>query len=188
MKKSPRYLRAHKSLVESGRRSILGPLVAQSARAALEKIVKEDYTPSAGIYYCLRNPDGWEAFSYRFDEYPECDHSELWESYCAPILAQRWSARLKKPAAQLERQLSMHSYAFPRGRVARPHESKAAMTVMHGGDTPKGISSSTINRLFSLSAATKWVRDEHERCQADDRDAVRSILKLTETWPAVTYS
>lgn len=163
-----------------GPRRVLGPLVAQSARALIDSLV-EDFTPSEGIYYCVRNPDGWSPFSYRFDEYPEIDHFEFWEEYVSPVLAARWARVLKQHPAGLQLKLSNLVYGFPRGRVSQfNHKFK----VLHGNDMPGSVSRNSINRLFSLPSSVSWESDDHERCQIADRDGLRRLLKLAETWKA----
>ncbi len=171
---------------------LLRPSIAQSARAHIDRVLQkrlyEDLTPSDGIFYVIRYPKGWTLFAYRYDEYPDTiDHSELWTEYCAPILAHNWAAPLKRPVRALEKAIAQHTYGFPRGRVSRNHRSK--FTVHFGNDFLKlGISKNTVERAFTLNGVCKWERDEHEQCQKDDREALRSLFKLKETWPAVGAS
>ena len=178
-------------VLESKGARTLGPSVAQSARELIDKLMRpvdESATPSEGIYYVLRYPDGWQPFALRFDEFPEMDHSDMWADFVAPVLAQGWSRALKLPPTRLENRLKLHAYGFPRGRVARA-PGKMIFNILYGGDvTPAmGVSNATIERLFSVTGVSKWVRDEHEQCQLDDRDAVRDALRIgpKESWKAV---
>lgn len=169
------------TMTGAGVSTVLRPLTYQYVRLQLARLV-EAQSPSEGLYYLVLTPTGWEPYSYRFDEFPELDHPELWEDYVAPVLAHRWAAKLKRPASVLEKNLAYHPFAFPRGRVGgKPWK------VFHGKDTPKGISRALIQRLFTLPPSTKWELDDHEQCQKVDRDDVRALLNIRETWPAVSW-
>lgn len=176
-------------LIEAGRGKILSPFVANSTRAALLKLVEHDQ-PSDGIYYALRYPTGWQLFAYRYDDFPSTlDHTEVWEDFCAPVMANHWAPVLKHSASKLEVMFKALVYAFPRGRVinrANPGNREKGLVVYHGDDLPSSISRNTVQRMFSLPPGTQWELDDHERCQKYDRDVMRRLLKLkpAEIWPA----
>lgn len=46
---------------------------------------------SAGIYFVVRLPKGWELVAFRFDEHPDGGHPEYWEAYVSSLLAQAWT-------------------------------------------------------------------------------------------------
>ncbi len=179
MRKLSKTAECFTQLVEAGRGHVLRPLVAQSARELLENLV-EAANPSEGIYYCLRNPDGWAPFPYRFDEYPRIDHATFWAEYIVPVLAMRWSRALNVPAKRLESGLELAAHGFPRGRVMRNVAGR--YVVLHGDGMPRSIRRKTIDRLFSLPRDTKWEPDSEERCQVEQRDVIRGLLRLKETW------
>lgn len=157
----------------------LPPAVSTSARRARKR-------PSEGIYYAVRFSEGWSIFICRFDEFGgETDHTALWEDYVCQPLALNWEQSFGDDGV-LEEALHLHAYGFPRGRIARV-PGGSTFNILHGGDLEKfmGISPETIERLFSVTGRAHWVRDEHEQCQEDDRDAVRRILRLKENWRAV---
>jgi hypothetical protein len=158
---------------------VLMPLVWSSSRA--NQLI-ESVTPTEGVYYVIRRPEGWELFSYRFDEFPETDHSEAWETFVAPVLAHVWQDKIRKPARYIENALILASYAFPRGRVSQTTPGK--FVVLHGEDQDK-VSPKRIEQAFSISGRAKWEFDIHEQCQKEDRDAVRQLLGIKENWRAV---
>ncbi len=166
------------ALRRANRHRVYRPIVANQSRLETRSL-SESASATDGIYYAMRAPSGWTLFAYRFDEFPEIDHSELWETHVAPILALRWAPSAK--AAKLEAELASFPYAFPRGRVSR---SGNRFLVSHGGDLPASITKSAVMRAFSLPPNTPWELDNHEICAEIDRDAVRRLLKLKETWPA----
>lgn len=174
------------TLCERHGRRVLGPTVYQSTREKLAKIT-ESSEPSEGIYYVVRTPTGWEAHSYRYDEFPLIDHTEFWESYVVPVLAHKWSKIAGIKPRELEAALNMYPYAFPRGRVSDARYAGKGYIVNHGKDLPVGVSKSTINRLFSLPPTTPWDFDNHEQCSVNDRDEVRRLLCIKDTWPAVDH-
>lgn len=148
-----------------------------STRARLRKLV-ENNTPSEGIFYVVPNTDGsWSPFTYRFDEFPEIDHTEFWEKHVCPILAHRWAAKLKVPAEDLESELTLFPYAVPRGRVSR--NAGFRFTVHYGNDLPAGVSKSTINRMFALATDTPWEKDDHEVTDPNDRAVISRTLRLS---------
>lgn len=138
--------------------------------------------PSEGAYFYVRYPLGWDLYAVRALDRGFIGHSTLWEELVCPDLAKQWSKTLKVPAKALERELKLHVYGFPRGRVSKG--SGRSWLVLHGGDA-SGLSKVKVECAFQIGKRAKWERDSHEQCQAADRDAVREILKIKETWPAV---
>ena len=173
---------ANKHMYESLSPKVLAPLVEETAKEIANRLT-EPALPTDGIYYVVRYPDKWDIFAYRFDNFPETDHSALWTDYLAPILSRIWSKALKLSPQILEQELSLHTYGFPRGRVTN---MSGRFKVLHGGDTTALVPASRIERAFDLSGMAKWERDGHEQCQGEDKEAIRSLLKIKENWPAVS--
>lgn len=147
------------------------------------RIVAENLKPAEGIYYYVPFPRRWEIFAIRFDEWgDDMDHTALWEELLLPHFAAEWSRALNVPAGVLERKLRLHPYGIPRGRIGRG--AGRVWLVLHGGDA-KGLSESKVESAFQIRRLARWERDAHEQCQQADRDAVREMLDLDETWPAV---
>ena len=145
---------------------------------------------SEGIYYVARFPTGWQLLAYRFRAQSDFGHSEFWEEHVVSELATAWSRHFteKQGAGQrseshLHTELGMLVYGFPRGRVVQTGER---YRVFHGNDlkSSMGINRAEIEKAFGITGLAQWEFDEHERCQAHDRDAVRALLGLKEAWPA----
>ena len=75
-------------------------------------------------------------------------------------------------------------YGFPRGRVTKIGKT---YTIYHGNDRQQfmKINKSDIEQIFGVSGHCKWEFDDHERCQAADKAAIRELLGIKEDWPAV---
>lgn len=159
--------------------AVLRPLVARSARDLIDRVVGGPITPSEGLFYIVRFTSGWQAFTLRFDEFPTMDHHKFWRRFLCPILAQDWCETLRKSPTMLEDRLRPHAHGFPRGRVGRASDD-AGFDVFHGGDSQPymGTPVATIERLFSLPSAARWLVDEREAFRVRDRDAVCSILQM----------
>ena len=170
----------HKNIYEGLSPRTISPLVVQTARSLIDRL-DESALPTDGIYYVVRYPDKWDVFAYRFDNFPEIDHTALWCDHVAPVLARCWGRALRLSPAKLEKSLTLHAYGFPRGRVTK---MGMQFRVLYGGDAPF-IPNSRVEHAFDLAGA-KWERDEHEQCQAEDKEAVRSLLRIKEDWKAVS--
>jgi hypothetical protein len=171
------------AILKRGGPALMRPVAAMCARRAAQ--VADGAKPTEGIYYVVRTPEGWSLFPYRFDECAECGHLQLWEEYLAPILAQVWAGTLRRPAHRIEKELRLLTYGFPRGRVSI---AERRHIVLHGNDSvPQLIPKSELLAAFSLRRGTRFVLDDHEHCQADDRDAIRGVLQIAAQWPAVSF-
>lgn len=161
---------------------------ANRAQALIDAVVlrqmvrQENLEPSEGAYYVVRYPLGWDIYAVRASEWGVMDHSDLWAELVVPHVAGAWSKPLKTPAKALEKALRLHVYGFPRGRVSG---AGGRYKVLYGGDA-KILSKPRLERAFQITGKAVWERDVHEQCQVDDRDAIRHILRLKETWPAVS--
>ena len=133
--------------------------------------------PSEGIYYIVRYPKGWELLTYRFQDREEIDHSEWWEREVASLVASAWQfPSLKK--------IRLLTYAFPRGRISKPGK---IYQVLFGEDFMPATQrlKSEIISAFGIADKFIWTFDEHERCQELDRDEMRTLIAIKETWAAV---
>lgn len=116
--------------------------------------------PSEGIYYILPYPGKWSLFPYRFDQFPEIDHSELWESYCSAMMASAWSKKLNVSPRQFRSQIMELVYSVPRGRITK---GKGGYLIFNGNDWKQtGISEQDIRAAFGLPATSKLMFDDHE--------------------------
>lgn len=177
-------LELHTRLLERYGSRVLRPIVYQSTREHLARIAETE-SPSDGIYYCILSPNGtWNLSSYRFDEMPEKDHDKYWEDFVAPLVAYQWAARLKRDPEQLAQALQSNYFGFPRGRIGK---DGGRFFVRHGNDTPVGITKEQIRRAFTLPTSAEWEFDTHERCQPEDRDIIRRLLRLKQTWSATGH-
>ena len=149
------------------------------------------HSATTGCYYVVRLPLGWRAIAFREDEFPgEPGHVELWmqEYGLAEWLARQWAAPLGKSPGRLVAELSECWYGFPRGRVT---QSGSQYQVRHGADLTRkmNVTRPALEALFGIqpraTLKTKWVFDEHERCQQEDMESIRSLLRISETWNAV---
>jgi len=142
----------------------------------LGKIIK---TMSGGIWYIIRDTEGWKLFAHPFR--PESkieDHTAFWEQILAPYLAMKY--RLPK---KLERELALHPYAFPRGRVTKIGKQ---FVVYHGNDWQPFPARAEVAKAFHLvnRDRVKWVLDEHEMRMGWDMECVSDLLSLKPDEPA----
>ena len=112
-------------------------------------------------------------FSGRGDE---IDHSQYWETTVAPLLADEW--KLSNSQAS---ELSLLVYGFPRGRVVRVRNS---YIFFNGEDYSQFATIKQIANAFSLNSGFAFKFDDHERCQLEDKQALRALLNLQEDWKA----
>jgi hypothetical protein len=138
--------------------------------------------PSEGIFYVIRNPDGWSHCAHRFDQCPESGHPKFWENVVAPTLARRWSHDDAARNRELEAELVNHPYGFPRGRVTKIGQQ---YVVYHGNDLRGLVARKAIEAAFGIAKRCRWEFDEHERCLRADKEGVRRCLGIREDWPAV---
>jgi hypothetical protein len=177
----PWHPTAFEPLRKQGRARVLSPMVIQRSRFLAADPDKAP-VPSEGLYYCVRFPNAWYLFAYRFDEFRRVAHRTLWQKHVTPVMACLWAEKTGTDTDQLEKDLYTRPHAFPRGRVESM--SRGAYRILHGEDLPASISKNIINRAFGLSANTTWENDLHETCLVADRDYARKRLEITETWPA----
>lgn len=149
------------------------------------------HSPTTGCYFVVRLPVGWQAIAFREDEFPgEPGHVELWtqEYGLAEWLARQWAAPLGKKPRLLAAELSECWYGFPRGRVTK---SGSQFQVRQGADLTRkmNVTRPALEALFGIqprtTRKTRWIFDEHERCQRGDVESIRSLLRISETWKAV---
>lgn len=157
----------------------------------------EDTYPTDGLFYCVRLPDQWLLASLLYSEFWQAvDHFVMWEHFVAKELAAAWVKRLAtaRPSLSyltLHEELSKLPLAFHRGRVqyqlGEASDVPGVFNVYHGKDFPAGtdMSRALVERCFWVQGRARWVFEEHEQCRASQRDAMRVLLGLTETWSAV---
>jgi len=148
------------------------------------------YTATTGCYYVARLPLGWWVIAFREDEFPgEPGHVELWmqENGLAEWLTRQWAVSLGKNPGRLAAELSECWYGFPRGRIT---QSGSKYRVHHGADLKRkmNVTRPALEALFGIqpraTRKTKWIFDEHERCQREDVESIRRLLRISETWNA----
>ena len=141
-------------------------------------------TPSDGIYYVVRFPQGWKLIFCRYAENPEdCDHSEFWGKLISQFLVPIWAKALKEPAKQIAEALHLHTYGFPRGRIT---VKDGKIYVLHGSDLKSfhEVKRKDIERAFGIYGKARWIDDEHEHCQDYDKQMLRELLHIKEDWEA----
>ena len=154
--------------------------VAQPNRAA----------SSEGIFYLIALFREWAIMPVRFDQQSEFGHTDFWEQSVVDHLVTQWHSKVINtfPApAELRAALLPLVYAFPRGRVVRQGDQ---FTVYHGNNLKPFMKMSRrfIEGDFGIQGRATWVFDEHEQCVAADRDRMREVLGLKQTWPAAAVS
>jgi len=154
--------------------------VAQPNRAA----------SSEGIFYLIALFREWAIMPVRFDQQSEFGHTDFWEQSVVDHLVTQWHSKVINtfPApAELRAALLPLVYAFPRGRVVRQGDQ---FTVYHGNNLKPFMKMSRrfIEGDFGIQGRATWVFDEHEQCVAHDRDQMREVLGLKQTWPAAAVS
>ena len=139
--------------------------------------------PREGIYYVVREPDGWRLFAHQFASGADRNHVEMWEEDLVPALARQWERRLAGAVLDLDRLLTVFAFAFPRGRVTKV---KDRFVIYHGNDLHASmrVSRTSIEKAFGVTGICHWEYDDHERCVAFEKDETRRALRLTEDWPA----
>lgn len=143
----------------------------------MNKISEPSNKKSDGIYYVLCFNNKWRVEAFRTDQYGDIGHMKIWEEYLAPNLARVF--KLDEEGASL---LKISYAGFPRGRVQLIGRR---FIVYNGNDYAHLVSKSDILKPFGLSDA-KFEFDDHERALMQDRDTIRQLLNIKETWPAVS--
>jgi hypothetical protein len=149
-------------------------------------------TGSEGIYFVIRQPEGWKLVAFRFDEHPDGGHPEFWEAYVTPMLVKAWAPRLFGKLKDAERhrrelalkaELDLHYDGFPRGRVTRNEEIGRFM-VYHGANLKPAMKLTlrAIEQAFGITGQANWEFDDHEQCSTFSAEGVRSALGLREQW------
>lgn len=132
---------------------------------------------SEGIWYLVRLREQWTLMAHRFSgQGHEIDHSQYWEKTVAPMLAAEW--KLSNHQAS---ELSLLVYGFPRGRVVN---SRDGYIFFNGEDFSPFATKKQIANVFSLHSGFAFRFDDHERCQFEDKQALRVLLNLKEDWQA----
>ena len=141
-------------------------------------------SPSEGIFYVVRYPAGWKLLATRFQQDEDTNHYDWWEASVASTVAAKWAKRLRVTPKELEQELALLAYAFPRGRISKVGRR---FLVLQSGDItpPMNIFNAAIEAAFSIAGRCSWQFDEHEQCIAADRDEIRRILRISENWNAV---
>lgn len=128
---------------------------------------------SEGVFYVVRDINGWKLISYRYHDQPEeLDHSAFWEHKVAPFLAFRY--RLKRIEAI---ELALHPYGFPRGRVSKTDKG---FIIYHGNDFLQLVSKLEVEHKFGVQKKAHWQLDDHEHRLEYDTVAVVQLLGLQE--------
>lgn len=140
--------------------------------------------PSTGIYYIIPTPKRWEFIEFVFDNvtYPDTmNHQDAWENEVIHYLGSAWEYTLNSPAKLTAHLLKLHIYGFPRGRISLLDGKR--YVVLNGNNIipEMKITKSAIEKAFGLHRPT-WEFDQHEQVVADDKQAVREILKIKEDW------
>ena len=131
---------------------------------------------SDGIYYIVYIDGRWKVEAFRTDQYGDVDHLRMWEEYLAPYFAETF--KLNEEEASL---LKLSYAGFPRGRIVK---IGIKYVVYHGNNYKKFVSKDEILAPFGLADA-EFKFDDHERAIMENRDTIRQLLNIKETWVAV---
>ncbi len=142
----------------------------------MKRKFKEASSKSDGIYYVVYVNGKWKVEAFRTDQYGDVNHVEVWEERLAPFLAR--ICNLDERDGYL---LKLSYAGFPRGRVVRVGKQ---YIVYHGNNYKKLVSKDAIIAPFGINNA-KFEFDDHERVIMDNRENIRQLLKIKDTWPAV---
>ena len=143
-------------------------------------------SPREGIYYIVRDPDGWRLAAQWGAPGKDTQHQTMWEEDLAPALADQWASADAGTATELANALKILVFGFPRGRVTKV---KDKFVVYHGNDLKPfmRISKADIDAAFGIAGQSRWALDDHERCVQFEKEELRSLLQLTEDWPATEF-
>ena len=145
---------------------------------------------SEGIFYIIALFGKCAIMPERFDQQTEFGHTDFWEQSVVDYLVTQWHSKVINTfptPADLRSALLPLVYAFPRGRVVRQGDQ---FTVYHGNNLKPFMKMSrrSIEGDFGIQGRATWVFDEHEQCIPADRDQIRDVLGLKQTWPAAAVS
>jgi hypothetical protein len=139
----------------------------------MKKPHKTPRKATEGVWYAVRGAGGWRLLAHPFRAGSQIeDHSAFWEQIVAP-----WLALEHKLSQKKLRELELHPYGFPRGRVTK---IRGGFTVYHGDDWRPFIAKAEIERAFHLTKRAKWVLDDHETRIDWDRDQARGLLGISD--------
>jgi len=172
----------------------------------VREITEDIAIPSEGIFYYLRVPEGWILYSYRYADREPLDHTDVWPEV-ARIVASRWSRKVTESddvkaltakfmalrqgkgggsSDAIYSKIKDLPYAFPRGRVMEVADSEFA--VKHGNNAKStSVSRTQVETDFGIAGKCKWELDLHEQVLQSERDEIRQILGIKDSWPAETY-
>lgn len=151
-------------------------------------MAKHPPRPFGGIYYVIRTPLAWKLITYSFrSKDDDANHMEWWENTVAGMVAKAWATNPGPKQRQLLEDIKLLTYAFPRGRLSMIGDD---YLFLHGANLTKqmGVSKAQIEAEFGVAKRCRWEFDEHEQCQQDDKAEIRSLLRISEDWSAVTYT
>lgn len=134
--------------------------------------------PSEGIYYALpRKTGGYQIMSQRADETEDPAHMFYWPKVLRQ-LGHMWGKDLEH--------LETNYQAIPRGRIQKEFdpvtlEETGKYRIIHGGDVPLGDIKTFVLQDFGLyplfqEGKVTWVVDDHEKMDADDREAFKRSI------------
>jgi hypothetical protein len=139
---------------------------------------------SEGIYYVVRYRTKWELVFDHFSGETDRNHYDWWQEAVTGMVAARWTKALHRSQASIKQDISLLSYAFPRGRVSNAGDT---FLVLHGSNLTAKMKmpKTKIESAFGIQGHCRWLFDEHEQCQEDDKEQMRQVLGITEDWKAV---
>ncbi len=165
----------------------------------------EAIPPQPGCYYIVRLPQEWALLYFGENRFGEHGHSHFWENQIAEWLWGKWTDIIGRhrsddpcgesgPRRRGVPAALMNPYAFPRGRIVRTKGNGRGgrFLLLHGRDAwdqdgsaikPFGLSRQVALSYFGLTDGTcRSEYDEHERVIKEERDEIRTLLKIEETW------
>jgi hypothetical protein len=154
--------------------------IEEKIRLKLLKVACESQQPSEGVWYLIYLKPNWIIRAYKDIDYPNVDHVKVWSRDVSHIVAEHYKTSQKE--------IEMHPYAFPRGRVVNINPSRKGVptraemygdkwAMYFGDDLPGGAAKwkAKILNEFDLSwtiGRIEWRYDDHEIRQDED---VRSL-------------
>src|SRR6185436_10894276 len=125
-------------------------------------------TPSDGIYFIARLPEGWQLCTFRFDEFDELSVPDFWIEVLGSTI-RVWlhhfkltdSKHYEDHHAMIEDvlpQLVAGYDLFPRGQVIQPKRRGARWTIQFGSEFTKamGLKRRDIEEAFGIVGRAKW--------------------------------
>ncbi|MDP1713084.1 MAG: hypothetical protein Q8K86_11590 [Candidatus Nanopelagicaceae bacterium] len=155
---------------------------AKRAPAVKTKLLKEDRSPSEGIWYLLWLKPYWVLRDFKESEFPGLNHSDIWEQSLYLDVAKHYGLTSKP--------FKLLSYAFPRGRIVNLNPSKKEIgtraetargrwVVLFGNDLPNAsLWKKRVITAFNLAPflPIEWRFDEHETTQEEDVTEMKSLI------------